>query len=187
MHLISRQADAVVDEIAAIDRAQGRIGVENIGRPPLDCRVRKESLELIRAARDRAHGDSGLAWFDSEVNPGRAGRNRNFRHDISSVNSAGFHLGRYDPHGQATKDGKPDIRGRNQWRPGPPPDEDRSVSPALYEEFRFLPSTVAPTAGESPETSQKLRSDRQQEQRKMSNEISNRPATARRFGSSWLG
>ena len=61
MHLISRQADAVVDEIAAIDRAQGRIGVENIGRPPLDCRVRKESLELIRAARDRAHGDSGLA------------------------------------------------------------------------------------------------------------------------------
>src|SRR3974390_1910239 len=134
------------------------------------------------------------------MNPGRAGRayNRDFGHNISSVNSAGFHLGRYDPHGQVTKDGKPDIRGRNQWRPGPPPDEDRSVSPALYEEFRFLPSTVAPTAGESPEASPKLRfrsigptldqwSDRQQEQRKMSNEISNRPATARRFGSSWLG
>jgi len=61
MHLISRQADAVVDEIAAIDCAQGRIGVESIGRPLLDCRVRKESLELIRAARDRAHGDSSLA------------------------------------------------------------------------------------------------------------------------------
>jgi hypothetical protein len=42
-------------------RAGGRVGVENIGRPLLDCRVRKQPRGLVHAARDHAHGGSGLA------------------------------------------------------------------------------------------------------------------------------
>ena len=91
MHPIARQADAVVDEVAAVDRAQGRVGVENIGRPLLDCRVRKQPRELVHAARDHAHGGSGLAQLGGEVNAGRAGRayNRNFRHDGAPIRRRG--------------------------------------------------------------------------------------------------
>src|SRR5215471_6550874 len=41
MHLVAGQADAIVDEIAAVDRTKGRLGVENVGRALLHCRVRK--------------------------------------------------------------------------------------------------------------------------------------------------
>jgi hypothetical protein len=82
MHLIAGQADAVVDEVAAVDRAHGRVGVENIGRPLLDFRVGKQPRELVHAARDHANGSAGLAQLGCEVEVGRAGRayNRNFRH-----------------------------------------------------------------------------------------------------------
>ena len=41
MHLIAGQANAIVDEVAAVDRTEGRVGVENVGRALLHCRVRK--------------------------------------------------------------------------------------------------------------------------------------------------
>jgi hypothetical protein len=87
VHLIAGQADAVVDEFTAVDGTQGRLGIENIRRPLLDCRVRKQPRELVHAARDHAHCCSGSAQFGREVNTGRAGRayNRNFRHDDSPM------------------------------------------------------------------------------------------------------
>ena len=74
MHLIPRQPNAVVDEVATFYRSQGRVGVENVGRPLLDCRVRKQPRKLVHPARDDAYGSSGLAQFGREVNTGRAGR-----------------------------------------------------------------------------------------------------------------
>jgi hypothetical protein len=74
VHLVAGQANAVVDEIAALDRAQGCVGVENIGRPLLECRVRKQLCEIIHAACDYAHGSRRLAQFARKVNAGRAGR-----------------------------------------------------------------------------------------------------------------
>ena len=41
MHLVAGQANAIVDEVAAVDRTEGRIGVENVGSALLHCRVRK--------------------------------------------------------------------------------------------------------------------------------------------------
>ena len=61
MHPIARQADAVVNEVAAVDRAQGRVGVENNGRPLLACRS-------VHAARDHAHRGSGFSQLGGEVN-----------------------------------------------------------------------------------------------------------------------
>ena len=91
MHLMAGQADAVVDEVAAVDRAQGRAGVENIGRPLLDCRIRKQPRELVHTARDHAYSGSGLAQLGGEVNASRAGGayNRNFRHDGAPMRSMG--------------------------------------------------------------------------------------------------
>ena len=72
MHPIVRQADTVVDEVTPVDREQARVGVENIGRPLLDCRSGKQPRELVHAARDHAHRCSGFARLGGEVNAGRA-------------------------------------------------------------------------------------------------------------------
>src|SRR5215472_4273101 len=74
MHLITGQADAVVDEIATLDRSQRRIRVENIGWPLLECRVREQPRELVHAARGHPHGVSCLAQLSRQMNSGRAGR-----------------------------------------------------------------------------------------------------------------
>src|SRR5215468_10730822 len=38
MHLIAGQTDAIVDEVAAVDRTERRVGVENVGRALLYSR-----------------------------------------------------------------------------------------------------------------------------------------------------
>jgi len=52
MHLITRQTNTVVNEIATLDSAHGSVGVEDIGRPFLDRRFWKEPREHVRATRD---------------------------------------------------------------------------------------------------------------------------------------
>jgi hypothetical protein len=83
VHLIARQADAVVYEVAAFDCAQGRVGVSNIGFPLFNSRLWKQSHELVHAACNHPHGGNSFAQLGYEVNAGRAGRtyNRNFHHD----------------------------------------------------------------------------------------------------------
>jgi hypothetical protein len=41
MHLVAGQANAIVDEVAAVNRTEGRVGIENVGRALLHCRVGK--------------------------------------------------------------------------------------------------------------------------------------------------
>src|SRR5262249_23756506 len=56
VHLITGQTDAVVDEIATLDRLQRLMRVKNIGWLLLEYRVRKQPRELVHAARDYPHG-----------------------------------------------------------------------------------------------------------------------------------
>src|SRR5262249_58496425 len=83
MHLATGQADAVIHQVAAFNRAQGRIGIEDIGRPLLDRRVRKQPRELIHGSCDYAHDGISLTQLRREMDASRAGgtNNRDLGHD----------------------------------------------------------------------------------------------------------
>src|SRR5215831_17728337 len=86
MHLITGQAYAVIHQVAALDSAQGRIGIQDIGRPLFDRRVRKQPQELIHRSRDYAHDGVSLAQLSREMDTSRTSRtnNRDLCHDGTS-------------------------------------------------------------------------------------------------------
>ncbi len=70
---LERQAHAVEDQVATRRRPERRLAIGQVRGVPFDFEGAEIALELLRAARDRAHADAAPPQFPDDLATGGPG------------------------------------------------------------------------------------------------------------------